>query len=135
MVKQLQQWIVNTTVRLRRKWILWKSGCESWELYQRINDPNVFYRADTVGGFYYGYRHVYCFANYNHDIYHLDLAFDGTTQIEQWCKGQCRGQFRFDIHRIELDTDWRFNELFGADMIFVAFTDERDYNWFMLRWT
>jgi hypothetical protein len=30
--------------------------------------------------------------------------------------------------------EWEINELGGGDYIFVAFKEQRDYTWFILRW-
>ena len=126
MVNSIKNWIDDQLTKLRQKYILWRTGCNSWKEYLQIYDPNVYYSAWTVQGFYHGYPYVYRWSDANH------LAY---FQIKEWCEKNCKYRYRFDCHRIGSDEDWRFNEMFGTDRMFVAFTDKRDYNWFVLKWS
>lgn len=121
-----------------------KHGCDNWKDYNYRFDPDVFKPANRVNDYYHGYTHFYCFENHKHEVYDWDLHTDGIWKLSQWAEKNCRGKFRFDFLRVYQQTpiglngaeksEWWINELGGQDFIFVAFKEERDYTWFMLRW-
>ncbi len=127
------------------RFFLKKHGCETWKEYNRKFDKDIFHKAVCVKDFYHGYPYVYCFENHNHDVYYWDVGMDGIYVLSEWIDANCNGKYRFDFHRVFKQTgiglngtceeDWFFNELGGGDYIFVAFKEQRDFAWFMLRWT
>lgn len=122
-----------------------KHGCKTWEQYHREFDPDYNYRATRIKDYYHGYPHVYCFENLNHQIYYTDTstAIRNLVTIEEWCKKNLKGKFRFDFHRVfktnrysdTLETEWEINEIGGGDFIFFACKDKTDYLLFLLRWS
>ena len=113
-----------------------RHGCESWAQYNRQYDPDINWRATRVNDFYHGYPYVYCFENHRHEVYHWDVHIDGTYVIDNWCDDNCKGKHRMDFHRvIKYHNQWEFNDLGGGDYIFAAFKNERDFNWFLMRWS
>lgn len=116
-----------------------KHGCDSWEQYNYRFDPDIFKPATRIKDFYHGYPYFYCFEDHKHDVYHWDVGYDGIYVLSQWIDANCKGKYRFDFHRAinEPSTahQWSINELGGGDYIFVAFKEERDFNWFLLRWS
>lgn len=122
---------------IRRKYILWKHGYKDWAVYQRMTDPDIMWTAIKIVDFYHGYRYVYCIENRNHQVYYWDLGMDGGWQLQQWCRKNCKDKFRFDAHRVIKNRwgEWEVNEIGGGDYVFAAFKSERDFNWFMLKWS
>jgi hypothetical protein len=122
---------------LRRKWILHRHGYKDWDMYIRMTDPDILWRATRIVDFYHGYHYVYCIENRNHQAYYWDLGNDGGYQLHQWCRKNCKDKFRFDFHRVIKNHwgDWEVNEIGGGDYVFAAFKSERDFNWFMLKWS
>lgn len=131
---------------LSKKFKLWrerrflrKHGCDSWQQYNHRYDPNINKRATRIKDFYAKYPYVYCFENHKHEVYYWDIAIDGMYRLDQWCQKNCKGKYRFDFHRAmnapATANQWEINELGGGDYIFVAFQEQRDYNWFILRWS
>lgn len=124
---------------LRDKCFLKKHGCENWKEYNYRFDPDIFKPATRIKDYYHGYPYFYCFENQKHDVYYWDVAFDGIYVLSQWIDANCKGKYRFDFHRVMKEPatayEWEINELGGSDFIFVAFKEERDYNWFVLRWS
>lgn len=128
----------------RDRAFLKKHGCETWQEYNRKFDPDYNPRASRIQDYYHGYPYVYCFENYQHDIYFWDVYRDGTFVISKWCEKNLQGKFRFDGHRVHKqtpigingseDSEWFINEIGGKDYIFGAFQNEQDYLHFMLRW-
>jgi hypothetical protein len=88
---------------------------------------------------------VHCFSNHNHPVYYLDLGYDGTYVLDQWCLKNLKHKFRMDALRAFSQTpigpsgagepEWWINEIGGGDYLFAAFKDPVDYQWFMLRWS
>lgn len=132
-----------------RKWrsdrFLKKHYCHSYAQYNRIYDDGINHRAQFVRQFYSykKYPYVHCFDDSNHSIYMTDTdGFHffpvGFIEVQDWCKKNCKGIVRFDFHIVSPDDN---NQLtichlgFLDSRYFVAFSDEKDYTWFMLRWS
>ena len=141
----INQSFSNLLTKIHRRYILWKYGYKDWAVYQRMTDPDIFWRATRILDFYHGYPYVYCIENRNHQAYYWDLAIDGGWRLHQWCEKNCEDKFRFDGHRVRKQTpigingveesEWWVDEIGGGDYIFAAFKSERDFNWFMLKWS
>ena len=116
-----------------------KHGCDNWEQYNYRFDPDICKRATEIKNYYHGYPYFYCFEDHKHEVYYWDPAVDGMYVISEWCKKNCKDKFRFDFHRAMnapgTAWEWHINELGGGDYIFAAFKSEKDFNWFMLRWS
>jgi hypothetical protein len=105
------------------------------ELYEKLNDPAVLYRAATIDGFYHGYAAVVCLTSpqcysdqYRNEVHH-------------WCKDTLRSKYRSDGHRVSYGWNsyssapcWYFDELGGGDHWFFAFEAEQDATLFSMRW-
>jgi hypothetical protein len=129
----------------RKKYQVWqfnrefkKSGYTSAQAYLKTIDSDVCYRATTISTFYSGYPYVFRMENYP-EPFNLHLE-----NINQWGNEYCKDKWRMDWHRIDcyFDLDGNiysisedFNDFFGSDFMFVAFKNERDYNWFLLKWS
>lgn len=129
-------------VRRARK-ILKKHGCDTWAQYYKKYDPGVNVYANTVKELYHGYKYLVIFEQSS------DLMFDnkswnqGLATILDWCEEKCKSRWRHDFlrvytqHGIDVNGDahleYFINDL-ANDALFFAFTDEKDYAWFMLRW-
>ena len=139
MISKIKHW-VNQRLLARK---LRKSGFRTWEAYNRWYDTDVNQQAYRVEHFYCGYPYVYCFEDRGHDAYQSVYDYgpagykEGIDTISDWCKQTCKDKFRVDFHRVVEDQDkqWVVNELGGGDHIFVAFKSERDYLWFLMKWS
>lgn len=141
LIRRIRAWFRKK--RAERK--LKKSGYNSWAVYRRMRDPDVFYCTDRVKDFYKGYKFVHCIENRNHYAY--DLIYDygpggikyGESDIYDWMDKKPRFKSRMDMHRVirypSTSNEWTFNDMGGGDYIFVAFKDEKDYMMFLLRWS
>lgn len=121
------------------------------EAYQRQTDPLVNHRADRVGYFYHGYSRVHVFEtvigrpfiDYKDWIMAYNL-------MNQWCKDNCQGRWREDIHRVVRQTglkqvgdsmeyieepEWFINDVGGGDVLVYAFELDQDYMMFSLKWS
>ena len=133
-----------TTIKQRfNQWkdhrFLRKHGCDNWKQYNHRYDPDINRIATRISDFYFNYPYVYCFEDHKHDIYYWDIAVDGMYVLDQWCEKNCKDKYRFDFHRAmkapATANQWEVNELGGGDYAFAAFKDQRDFNWFLLRWS
>lgn len=119
-----------------------KHNCSSWAQYGRMYDVDYNNRATNVKDYYHGYPYRHVFEKSDHYCYHLLWDHGpagyryGYHDIIDWCKVNLKGKHRTDYLRVNLITknEWELNELCGADYIFVAFKEQKDYNWFKLRW-
>lgn len=131
--------IKNKIEQLRRKWILYRAGYKDWATYLHMTDPDIHWRATQIKNFYHGYNYVYCIENRNHTAYDWDVHTDGMWVMSQWCEDNCKDKYRFDFHRAikfpSTSNEWEINEIGGGDYIFAAFKNERDFSWFMMRWS
>ena len=136
--------------KLKLRYTSWKDArflkkhhCDSWEQYRHRFDNDVCHRASRIVDYYPGYPYVYCLASRNHYAY--ELLYDngpggyryGYHDIIDWCRKHCKGKHRSDMHRVVNDLyfgEWIINEIGGGDHFFFAFKDEKEYNWFILRW-
>jgi len=123
----------------REQRFLRKHGCRNREEYNLKYDSLHNPIATRLVDFYHGYKYIYCFENHKHQIYYWDLAYVGSYNVTKWCRKNLSGKWRFDVHRAikypSTGNEWEINELGGGDYIFAAFTDERDYMLFTLRWS
>lgn len=129
---------------IRRKWILHRHGYKDWDMYLRMTDPDILWRASRVKDFYHGYPYYYRFER-GHRAYNLlyDYGPGGhryvVNDIQDWCEANIKGKYRFDAHRVmcaaSTGYEWEFNELGGGDYYYAAFKDERDYLWFLMKWS
>lgn len=137
--------MLSAAVKKRRETrFLKKHGCETWDEYNRRYDPDILHRATRIRDYYHGYPYVYCVENSNHYAYQLLHDYGpggyryGYDEIVDWCKEHIKYKHRTDCHRVfrapSTANEWEINEIGGLDYLFFAFQDERDYNWFMLRW-
>ena len=138
--------IVSTVKNKIHSWrerrFLRKHGCRTWDHYHRVYDSDYNARATTLRDFYHGYPYWHVFDNYDHFCYET-LAdygpggvFFGLHRMLAWCKDNTKHKFRIDGLRLfKIQNEWHINEIGGEDMMVFAFKDERDYAWFMLRWS
>ena len=138
-MQQLLTYLHTTIKSWRDKRFLKKHGCEDWKQYHYRYDPDIDRRCSRIRDFYKGYPYWYMFENHRHQIYWWDLGYDGSKEIMEWCEQNCKDKFRFDGHRVmnapATGYEWEMNELGGGDYYFAAFKNERDFNWFLLRWS
>ena len=121
-----------------------KHGCKTWEQYNRQYDPDYNIRASRVVDFYHGYKYWLPIENHNHLAYYWEVHSDGMYVLNEWCKENFQGKFRFDFLRVHKqtpyglngpeDSEWWINELGGSDYIFFACQEEQDLLWFSLKW-
>lgn len=112
-----------------------RNNCSSWEVYNRQTDPDTAQNALHIVEWYHGYPYIYMFESTDLDGNWLETL----TDMKDWCYENCRGKWRSDIHRVHKLSDihadvYVLNELGGYDYLFVAFKDQVDHNWFVLRW-
>lgn len=119
-----------------------KHRCETWKEYYHRYDPDCEIRASRVENYYHGYQYHYCFDNKKHFAYQALYDYgpggyrEGYHDIIDWCDQNIVGKFRFDFLRVsKYNGTWELDELGGGDYIFAAFKDEKDYTYFLLRWT
>lgn len=129
----------------KTKRFLDKHGCTTQKQYDRLTDPDVFHHADKINHFYHGYSHVYCCERDDHPVYNFGADFSiGIEEVTRWAENNLKHKWRYDGHRVMHQTgigidgsterEWWFNDIAGGDYYFFAFTDERDYMMFLLRW-
>ena len=121
----------------KQRYLLWRSGLNSWETYLHMTDPDISWRAGTIDEYYHGYPHVYQFSNRTHPIYHWEIHTNGLYVINNWCSHNIKHKYRFDAHRVTKDRHsdrYLFDEMGGSDYYYVAFKDAEDFAWFMMRW-
>lgn len=121
-----------------------KNHCKTWYEYNRRFSPDVCYRSTDIKNFYLGYPFVHCIESNEHFAYKLIYDYGpggyryGYKDILDWCKENSQGKYRADIHRVMKNTwsgRWVINELGGADYVFFAFNESKDYVNFLLRWS
>ena len=124
-----------------------RHGCENRTQYERMYDPDYNARAARTRDYYHGYPYVYCFEDYDHYLYRVIADYGpggvvyGHTEIHRWAEANCQDKVRFDFLRVNKSDhnrmgthDWNINEISGQDLVFVAFKNEQDFTFFMLRW-
>lgn len=126
----------------REQRFLRKHGCDSWDQYHRVYDPDYNPRADKLRDYYHGYPYSHVFNNYDHFCYEILAdygpggSFHGFHRMQAWCNDNTKHKFRIDGLRLfKVENEWCINELGGGDRMVFAFENERDYVWFMLRWS
>lgn len=131
-----QQW--------RDRRFLKKHRCETWDQYHHFYDPDFNICASRITDYYHGYHHWYMFEDHKHYCYKClsDYGPGGTRygyeDIHAWCKQNLTHKFRLDALRViraaSTANQWTINEIGGTDYIFMAFKDQQEFTWFMLRW-
>lgn len=116
-----------------------KHRCETRAQYERWYDPDYNQRASRIDDYYHGYPHWTVFENHNHQIYYWDMAYDGSSEIVDWCNENLSDKFRFDGLRVIRPCPgtawhWETNEIGGGDYIFFACKNPEDMIMFKLRW-
>jgi hypothetical protein len=120
------------------------------EAWIRVNDPDIKRFADKVSDFYSGYPTVFEFTTTRgRPFTDYESWMGGYQTMIQWCKDNCQGKWREDIHRVTKQTglthigdgvdwletpEWIMCEIGGGDVLFFAFKDERDAMLFTLKW-
>jgi hypothetical protein len=122
-----------------------RHGCDTWQEYHYRFDPDRDIRCSRVKDYYHGYPYWYVFERSEHYCYKLlyDLGPGGFRygyhDIIDWCQDNVKGKHRIDFLRVinvpATAYQWEINELGGGDHIFVAFKEEKDYLWFLMRWS
>ena len=127
-----------------------KHLCNSYKEYNRKYDPDINPATSYIENWYSGYRYVYAFDNISHTIYEYDTNgwdYDmrGLREVIQWCDDNCKGKYRIDeISSIKTEEGvylispfcsygWGYDN--PRHRFFAAFKDEKDYMWFILRWS
>ena len=115
-----------------------KHGCETWAQYNRWFDPDYNRRASRIRDYYHGYPHWTIIENHNHQIYWWDMAYDGSSEIVDWCEENLTSKYRFDCLRVincpATANEREINELGGTDYYFFACQDPKDFFLFAMRW-
>ena len=124
-----------------KQYILKKHRCSTWREYYLRNDPRLNIYADRISEWYNDYKYVTAFEHSNVDPWiRFGSWLEGLTEIRDWCDKNCKGRWREDIHRVyknsqgNAEPEFVLNEM-ASDVLFFAFTDEKDYIWFKLKWT
>jgi hypothetical protein len=119
---------------VRTKFILKKEKVPNWFEYYRKKDPLFDRQSILISQKYelYPYKVI------------LTPKFKEWQEAITWCYYNCNSKFRSDIfpvHRqYRLDKDKKLFEEFlvnyaaHEEILIVAFTDEKDYVWFSLKW-
>ena len=133
-----------------RKWrsdrFLKKHYCTSYREYNQTYDPGINIKAAYIHNFYSKsvYPYVYQISDPKHRIYYTETdGFHwnhvGFYEVRDWCEKNCKGKFRFDHHLVRhSDGMISYGYSVNYDNVstyFVAFNDEMDYTWFLLRWS
>ena len=121
-----------------------KERVTTWERYFRKNDILIDRRANDIGTFYKLYPHIAIFESTSifTNCNDWQIGFD---EAKVWCRNNCKGIWRWDFHRVitqeRIHPDTKvlyeyksFNEIGGTDVLSFAFTNEKDYIWFKLKW-
>jgi len=127
--------------RAERK--LKKSGCVTWHMYRRKYDTGYNGRATRIVDCYPGYKYIYPITEHKHYAYQPLYDYGpgghkyGYHEIAEWCSENLKHKHRYDFERVikTRDDEWEVNEIGGSDYWFLAFTNEKDYIHFMLRWS
>lgn len=140
LIKKIRQSYLD----FKDKIFLKRHGCENWNQYNRLYDPDYNIRGNTVKEYYHGYPYINCFENHEHNVYFWDLGYDGIYVLNKWCEENIKDKWRIDIIRVhgwncihpeDKNTNKLYiNDIGGKDFIFIAFKDERDFLMFSLRY-
>ena len=141
-IMKLLSTVKNKICSWREERFLRKHGCRSWDQYYKVYDPDYNARASKLQDFYHGYPYWHVFDNYSHYCYNLIGDYGpgglmyGFRRMQVWCDTNIKHRFRMDGLRLfRIQNEWHINEIGGEDKMVFAFKDERDYAWFMLRWS
>jgi hypothetical protein len=146
-VKYLRQlfFYLQAKIKLwRDRRFLKRHGCDSWDEYNYRHDPDRNIRCSRVRDYYHGYPYWHVFESREHYCY--KLLYDhgpagfryGYHDMLDWCTAHATGKHRLDFLRVikfpSTNNEWEMNEIGGGDHIFIAFKNERDFFYFMLKW-
>jgi hypothetical protein len=137
--------IDKVTEDLKGRWDFYRHAAylkkRGWteDEYNKFEDPNVNYRAPRIKDYYQGYPYVVVFESTRGDPWtRYDTWIDAYQAIETWCKENCKGKWRSDIHRVfkapSTGNEWYQNDLGGTDALFFVFKDQEDCFMFKLKW-
>jgi hypothetical protein len=114
------------------------------ELFQRRTDPRVIYQAQTLNGFYSGYKHLHIYDDSRSGPFNGRNWPEVYQEMNVWCRANITGAWRDDIHRCyeqtgigangELSKEFWLHDIGNVDLLVYAFENERDYFMFALRW-
>ncbi len=107
------------------------------EQYQNYNDPDRNLRASRIKDYYHGYPYIVVFTTSRGDPWtRYPSWIEAYKAIEEWCKENCQGKWRTEIHRVIQDYwgNWEMNDVGGGDALFFAFKDVNDAFMFKLKW-
>lgn len=118
-----------------------KHGCDTWQEYHHRFDPGINLRATQIDEYYCGYPYWHVMTDRN--CYAYTLLYDygpggfryGYYDIVDWCKENLKHKHRTDLLRVVCNKKWYINELSGSDCLFFAFKEEKDYIWFLMKWS
>lgn len=138
-IRRIKAWVRK--LRAERK--LKKSGYHSWHHYRHNLDPDIERYANYVNHFYKGYPYVHVIKDYTHYAFQIvcDYGPGGTIygfdEMTYWCEEKIRWDYRRDIHRVTENASGltEFNDIGGSDYIYFAFKNEKDFTYFLLRWS
>lgn len=112
----------------------------TWAAYKKKYDPLLShaYFYGSVRNWYRGYPYIFYWDSPSSPIWKLytgDLV-SAMKEIDNWCEKNILGEYRHDFLQVieTSNNDWCDN-CFGGDWLFFAFTDERDFVLFSLRWS
>lgn len=120
-----------------------KSGYRSWRHYKHNRDTDVQKYANYVENFYKGYPYVYAIKDYKHYAFQKLADYGpggqwfGYDEMTEWCEEKIRWNYRRDIHRVIENASGltEFNDIGGSDYIYFAFKNEKDFTYFLMRWS
>ncbi len=114
------------------------------ELFQRRTDPRVIYQAQTLSGFYPGYKHLHIYDDSRSGPFNGRNWPEVYQEMNVWCRANLTSAWRDDIHRVNeqhgIGIDGTFtrelyiNDLGPYDVLVYAFENECDYFMFALKW-
>ena len=120
-----------------------KSKYDNWRQYKHNRDPDIQLHANYVQHFYKGYPYVYAIKDYSHYAFQWIHDFGpggqwfGYDEMTMWCEEKIRWNYRRDIHRVIENASGlvEFNDIGGHDVIYFAFKNEKDFTYFLMRWS
>lgn len=135
--------IGNVADNLKGRWAFYRHAAylkkKGWteEIYQNYHDPDINERAIRVKDYYHGYSYIIVFEDSQGDPWSRYPSWiQAYNAIEIWCKENCEGKWRTDIHRVIKNYwgDWEQNDIGGRDALFFAFKSQEDACMFKLKW-
>lgn len=116
-----------------------KYDCKTYHEYNHRFDPGRNIRANMLSDYYPGYEYVYVFPK-NHAMYtdvveYIFTEYKLLREINLWCDNNVKHKWRVDwLPLYPVNNEMIINAL--AEYYYViAFKDQLDFNWFVLRWS